>query len=144
MHIELISLDKHKNNTYILRIAIAYESMEEGPLKRSSHTEAKNKRWCRSSSKRRNNWQSTNPQTFEILAQTPFLQNDQDMRMMTKLFNFSFCLSAYYNINSCIALYIYTILSYIYVYMHIYVYLYNIIKLVRNKKVLLVVEFIVF
>lgn len=52
--------------------------MEEVLVKQSPDTEAKNRGRCGSSSIRRNNLQSTNPQMFEILAQTPLIENGHD------------------------------------------------------------------
>lgn len=52
--------------------------MEEVLLKQSADTEAKNWGRWESSSIRRNKLQSTNPRTFEILAQTPLIENDHD------------------------------------------------------------------
>ena len=47
-------------------------------MKQSPDTEAKNRGPCGSSSILRNNLQSTNPQMFEILAQTPLIENGHD------------------------------------------------------------------
>lgn len=52
--------------------------MEEVLVKQSPDTEAKNRGPCGSSSILRNNLQSTNPQMFEILAQTPLIENGHD------------------------------------------------------------------